>query len=528
MSKITTLSRTQKIIVNPATSSVSVINAGPPGPGVSGSSDARILELLDLALQEGSGIDIDRTTPGVFNIINTGAVSEYGSENARDDIAAALHGVADRILITPDDNGNIINIDLDPVVMDRFLALEQAKSLIQYKDSTVASGASYMNLTGSAGWVSAANNAAFNVAGDMTVIARVKMPSTATAFSIGGRWGASTALGQWRWSITTTGQIGVTITVNGTSTDLVTTTAVSPLVFNGAWIWIRQTRTSSDGFIDFYTGADDGTNTPPATWTSFQANRTADAGVLWNNSGALSVPMSIGSYNAGAGASPFTGQIGRMIVYSGTSPASTVVADGNASDWVSGTTWTGPASNTWTLNGTATIVTGGTNAVSNTAAEFTLAETDAFVGISLKRGDTLMWSAAGCFINTSAAAVNFTPKLQINGVNLFTMPAISIPNTAAGQTYRWEAATKCEVNAPDGTKQIAQARFKVFSAVTGTDLGSSVMSAALSGGDFGGVRAEAITTFVTIPVIRLRNTMASAAATISSRPSLTQLFLSVS
>lgn len=529
MGNVQMVSQTQKIIMNAATSSVSVINAGPigpPGTGGSGSVDeSEVLSIMDASLNEGSGIHIDKSVPGEFTITNTGAVGSYDIDDARADISATLVGVPDQIDISPLDASNLINVGLSQTQLDRILALEQAPSLIQFNDSTDATGTPYMNITGAAGHVSAAYNVAYNVAGDLTVTALVYMPAVAPAatFTVAARWGSSTALGQWRFSITPAGQMELTIVTAATMVaDTAPTTSLTPLVFNGSPIWVRFSLPIATGLVDFYKGVFDGTNTEPAVWTSFQANRSINTGAL---NAPTSVPISIGAYNGGASL-PFTGKIGRVKVYSGFSVTDTLIADGNASDWTSGSSWTGPLSRVWTLNGTASILGGGANSISSTSTEFELAATVANDGVTLVRGDTLIWSSVGTFINTSGSPVNFTPKYQINGVNLFTFSAISIPSTAVGQVYRWEASLRVQMNDAVGSKQIAVAEFIVYSATTGTNLGSSVMSGPISGGTLGGNRAEGITNFTTIPKLALLNTMAAPALpTVASRATLTQLFL---
>jgi len=524
MNNATLVSRTQRIIMNTATGSISVINAGPPGPPGSAGTDQHIVDVIAAALSEGSGIAIDSaTTPGEINITNTGAVTSYGDENVRDVLASTIIPATDEIAVTNDDPGNTYTIGLASTFKDRILKLEQAKAILQYKDNIDATGGTpVMNINGTNNYVSTPSNAAYDFAGQFNVIARIKMPSTVpgATWTIAARYGASTAAGQWRFLITTAGQMQITVVNTGGVADTSTTTAAVPLAYDGNWIWVRIDHTT-DGLTDFYTGVDDGTNTIPASWTSFQANRAMTSGSPSTTSGA---PLTIGAYNAGA-SSPFTGQIGRVVVYSGTI-AGTVVADANASDWTSGTTWVGPASRTWTLNGTASITGGGATGFSNTTSPFDLVTTDAFTGVAVTKGTTLLVSAAGTWINTSGSTITHTPKIQVNGVDIFTFPAISVPSVAANRPYRWELELKVEVNKPDGTKQICQANFVVYAdASSGDDLGSAVMTAPLSGTPLGGYRAGALTTFTSVPAMKLIDQMSAASTGAQARPGLTQLAL---
>ena len=83
-----------------------------------------------------------------------------------------------------------------------------------------------------------------------------------------------------------------------------------------------------------------------------------------------------------------------------------------------------------------------------------------------------------------------------------------------------------EVNKPDGTKQICQANFVVYTdASSGDDLGSAVMTAPLSGTPLGGYRAGALTTFTSVPAMKLIDQMSAASTGAQARPGLTQLAL---
>lgn len=484
-----------------------------------------------LVLAAGSGILIDTSVAGVITISATGGGS-YTAENARNDIAAALRADASYLVITPDDPGNTITLSIDPAFKARVAALEGARSLVQVKENSGTGGAgNYMSLPGGSGnYVSTPNNAAFNVAGDLTVAVRVKMPASAPAAteSFVGRWGASVAAGSFQFNLRTNGQLQVITTVDGVASSQPITTAATPLAFDGNWIWLLMSRKSSDGTVDFYTAPDTGSdNVIPGTWTTFQLNRTTTAGVLYNNGGTLSVPMTVGAVNAGT-LNVFTGQIGRVVVYSGNSTASTVVADANAADYTTGTTWVGPASNTWTLNGTATVVLVGGGATANTAAKFVLADTDAFAGIAFAHKDAQYWFGQGGLINTSGSAANFTPELVVNNVVLTTLPAISLPSVANG-VYRYEVALTIESSSTDGTTQVYAWTVRIYDAVTALGGGAAPFSgsqlSSLVLKDYGGGFSGALSTFLSIPKIELKMTMGTAASTISAGMTNTRLAL---
>lgn len=463
-------------------------------------------------LVAGANMLIDFTDPTKITFTATSGAS-YTAENARNDVGAALRGQTGYLVVTLDDVGNTITYTLDPAFILRVTNLEGARSLVQVKENIASGGTgNYMNFPGGSGnYVSAPNNAAFNVAADLTVLARVKMPSSAPAadMTIASRWGADTAHGHWRWLLKTTGQMTALFTVDGVATTSNISTAVTPLVFDGNWIWLRITRSSADGKLDYYTAADTGSdNVLPTTWTTFQLNRATTVGALWNNAGTLSVPINIGAYINGT-AQVYTGQIGRVIVYAGGSPTGTVVADANAADYTTGTTWAGPAGNTWTLNGTATVVGVGGGATTGLTTKFVLSDTDAFASIAVARKDTEYWWSQGGLLNTTGGSVNFTFELVVNSVILTTFPVIALPSVAAS-VYRYECSLTIEMSANDGTTQVYAWTLRIYDAVTGTYIGSQTSSLVLR--DYGGNYAGALTTFTSIPKIELKLTMSSASA----------------
>jgi hypothetical protein len=485
---------------------------------------------LEAVLSAGSGVaplSIDPAT-GLMTISATGGGGSWDAEQTRDTIGAAAVGALGRITVVPNDAGDLIVWDLDPAVIADITNLKAARSLIQAKENAATGGAgNFMVLPGGAGnYVSTPNNAAYNFAGDMGVAVRVKMPASAPSgtVTLAARWGSSNAFGSWRFQLRTTGQLEFVSTVDGVAQSAPITTAATPLAFDGNWIWLRATRQSSTGNVDFYTAADTGSNNVlPASWTTFQLNRATTAGALWNNGGALSVSLSVGAYNAGSATEIFTGSIGRVIVMAGEAMTDTVVADANAADYTTGTTWTGPAGRTWTLNGTATITLVGGGATFSSTSKFVLADTDAFSTVALAHRDVMYWSARGGFINTSGSARTFTPELVVNSVILSTGPAISLASSAAGTVYRWECALTIEINSTDGTTQDYQWTLRIYDAATGTFLGSSSWTAIVS--DTGGGNAVALSTYTSVPKIELKVTMSFSATTVGAGAALSKLSL---
>lgn len=512
-----------------------ILNAlgGPTGTGSIGIDDFFADQLFQDAvnawahahLLEGSNMTLDGVTdPDSITFISTGTGGGTGSYTDADAIAAVAAA------ITPEPNmldksivGSVINLGIATALENRITNLE-VRSLIQIKDAVSGGGSgNYMNFPSGANYVDTPSVSAFNVSGDVAFYIRFKMPAAAPAadWCLYSRRGSSAATSQFSMFIETGGQMHATTSINGTTNVPSTSTAATPLAFDGNWIWMRHVRESATGQWSFYTAPDTGSNNVlPTTWTTFSLNRGNSAGVMWTNGGALAQPLEVNGFNGGSNTQP-NAQFGRFLWYSGLNTTGTLLADANANDYTSGTTWTGTAGNVWTLRGTASIVQAGTTAVSNTATEFTLNDTDAFSTIAVANHDTMFWSAEACLINTSGANANFTPKLQIAGVDLFTWPAPIVLPSAAGSVYNLGVAVKVSNNANDGSQQIARAQLIVNNAVTGTDLGSISMASNLA--NMSANRSAAIATITSIPQIRLQMTMGTAAPTISARPLRSEL-----
>lgn len=471
---------------------------------------------LEATLSAGAGIaplSIDPVT-GLMTLTATGGGGSWDAELTRDTMAAALVGTLGRVIVTPNDAGDLVELDLDPALVADIDAIKASRSLIQAKENAASGGGgNFMLSPGGAGnWIDTPNNAAFNVAGDVGFIFRYKMPSSTPGADIQlvARW-ASTPLAQFRIILRTTGQLQWVSTVDGTTINSPTTTAATPLAFDGNWLWFRVSRQSaSPGNVDFYTAPDTGSdNLLPASFNVFQLNRATVGGALWNNAGALSVPLSILSFNAGGTSS--AGSMGRVLMYSNEIGTGTPIADANAADYVSGSTWTGPQGNVWTLHGTASVTLVGGGATSNTSTKFVLADTDANPLITLAHRDLGYWSARGGLFVTVGTSRTFTFELVVNNVVLSTFDPITIVSTAAGTVYRWECSLTIEINSTDGTTQDYQWTLRIYDAKTGTFVGSSSTSAVVF--DVGGGNSLALSTYVTLPKIELKLTMAAPIAT---------------
>lgn len=455
---------------------------------------------------EGSGVSIDRSVPGQLTITATAGGGSYTDEQVLDLIGSSVIGTTGRVSVTPDDTGNTTTIDVDPVLYARIVALESARSLVQSKETQASGGASnYMNFPSGANYVDTPSATAFNVAGDVGFAVRVKMPASAPAadWCVYARRGADAAHSQFSFFIQPDGQMHATTSINGTTNVATTTTAASPLVFDGNWLWLRQSRESATGQWDFWTGPDTGSDTVlPASWTTFQLNRGNSAGPLWNNAGALSQPLEINGFNNGA-STLANAQIGRFLMYGNQLMTGTPIADANAADYVSGTSWTGPSGNVWTLRGTATVVQVGGGATSSTGAKFVLGDTDPNASIPLAHHDIGYFTSVGGLLNNSGSTINDTPEIVVGGVILSTLPAISLLSNAG--VYRYEFALTFEISASDGATQVYTWSMKVWNAVTGTFVGSQTSSTVLT--EIGGNFAGALLTLTSVPKIELKMTM---------------------
>jgi hypothetical protein len=475
-----------------------------------------VFQFIQDNVVEGTGVVIatDSPDPGKVTISASAGGTSYTDEQVRDVMGATLLAKDTNISVVPDDAGDSVTLGIGQPILDRLTAMETARALIQSKENTTGGGGgpgNFMTFPGTAGnYIDTPNNAAFNVAGDVAFAFRVKMPSSApaTAQFLAGRWGADVAHGQIRMYVMTTGQMQTQITIDGVSTDTALTTAATPLAFDGNWIWLRYTRQASTGNCDFYWAADTGSdNIMPTTWTTFQLNRATTAGALWSNGGALSVPLSLALYNGGASG---TGSItmGRALMFASESVAGTPIADANAADYTSGTSWTGPQGNVWTIHGTAGVTLVGGGGITGTTSKVVLADTDAFASVPFVHDDTIYWFSQGGFLNNTGGAVNFTPEIVVNNAILSTFSAISLPSAAG--VYRYEFTLSIEQASTDGTKQAYSWTMRIWDAVAGTFLGSQTSSAILK--DIGGNFTGAISTFLTLPKIELKITMGSTAA----------------
>ncbi|HEY5443803.1 MAG TPA: hypothetical protein VIJ87_04885 [Pyrinomonadaceae bacterium] len=219
----------------------------------------------------------------------------------------------------------------------------------------------YLSLPGSAGnYLSAPHNAAYNPAGDFTVIAYVLSPdwTPSTEQTIASKY-VSAANGAWRMLIDNSplGMASLAISIAGVAdqaSGTVTTESITGVAANEG-VWLKMEFETSTGLVDMFYSKDPPYKEPETiTWTTLQLNRAATAGVLGAGNTAN---LEIGSFNGGAN-SPFNGRIYRVAGYTSLTEATgNKIFDMDPKDWVSGSSWVSSRTGeTWTLNGTASVV----------------------------------------------------------------------------------------------------------------------------------------------------------------------------
>jgi len=214
------------------------------------------------------------------------------------------------------------------------------------------SGTNYGYLNGASGTnYSTPDSAAVSVTGSIDLIARIAAVDYTTAAFQGIICKADTD-GQcsWTWDFTNAsdGKMRFWYTPNGTvaSLRLATSTAAVPFSDKTGG-WIRVTYNSATGDVIFYTAAD--SSEVPSSWTQLGTTVSITAGAIFDGTSAVRVG------SGSATANPFAGYVYRAQIYNGI--AGTLASDFNPPSYTSGTTFTAPTGEVWTLNGGATIVT---------------------------------------------------------------------------------------------------------------------------------------------------------------------------
>ncbi len=189
----------------------------------------------------------------------------------------------------------------------------------------------YVELDGASGDnIQTPDSAALSFSNDIEVVMRVRVTdwSTGSGQTLCGKYVSTGNQRSWRFYVSSTGSIGLSVSQDGTSS--VTTVTVTPTVAlaDDAWVWLRMrldlsNGTNSVGTLE--TAADTGDNVEPASWTANGTNTGTTIATVFDSTAAVE----IGAFAAGT-LERLAGSVGRCIVRNGF--GGTTVADFNASD----------------------------------------------------------------------------------------------------------------------------------------------------------------------------------------------------
>lgn len=182
-------------------------------------------------------------------------------------------------------------------------------------------GNHYVPLMGRIGeYIYCADSNALDITGDIDLVVRVQAPNYATgaqqSFIIKEQ---TTTQRSFRFVVGATGLLNLTISIDGSTTNGVSSDA--PGLVGGTAYWLRVTRTQVDGVTKFYSAADQVNE--PTTWTQIGADKTLLAGsAIFSSTSFLSLGIRF------TDTEPLRGRIYRAIVRNGV--GGSIVADFNA------------------------------------------------------------------------------------------------------------------------------------------------------------------------------------------------------
>lgn len=208
------------------------------------------------------------------------------------------------------------------------------------------SGSKYLFVSGVNGnYASSPDSVASSITGDIDIDACVALDdwTPASDMRLVSKLQAA-GQRQYRLSVITTGRLRLDCSKDGTATLTVDST-VSPTVSDGGTLWVRVTRRSSDGRVQFFTSSDG------SAWTQLGADVSVTSGALFDSTSILE----IGSSFAGTD-SVLRGKVFRARIYNGfRESAGTLVVDFNPALSVEPhSTITAATGEVWTINRSAT------------------------------------------------------------------------------------------------------------------------------------------------------------------------------
>lgn len=166
----------------------------------------------------------------------------------------------------------------------------------------------------SANYASTPDSAAVDVTGDLDVRVRVALDDWTPAADqdVVSKYHATGNQRSWLLRVTTAGLLQLVCSLDGSATTG-TASSVAPTVSDGAALWIRATRASASGNINYYTSPDYNPATGAGTWNLLgAANRASTAGALFNSSAQLTA-----SGNSAGTVNPLKGKFFYCQLYSG-------------------------------------------------------------------------------------------------------------------------------------------------------------------------------------------------------------------
>jgi hypothetical protein len=203
------------------------------------------------------------------------------------------------------------------------------------------SGTNYGYLNGVSGnYFSAPDSAAVSVTGDLDLRVHTSLVLwTGSSQRLLSKWQSGQR--SYVFSVGASGNLVLGVSSDGTAAEVPTSTATLTVSANES-LWIRATRVSATGVVQFFTSTD-GLN-----WTQLGTNVSSTAGNIFDGTSALSV--------GDPSANMPTGRVFRAQVYNGID--GTLAFDFNPAAYVSGTTFVDQSVNaaTITLNGGSVIV----------------------------------------------------------------------------------------------------------------------------------------------------------------------------
>lgn len=279
--------------------------------------------------------------------------------------------------------------------------------------SVATSNPSYVTLTGAAGTYASTPSAAANqVTANLTIIwcgAATNWNSGAAQILL-SKWNTAGNLRSYNWFINASGTLTFNVSIDGTAaTQSTSVSTAPPPAVNGSSVWLKASLNSITGVVTFYYSNDQISTSPTAVnWSQLGASVSGSAIAIF----AGTADVEVGMQNAGA-SSPFNGKIYRSQIYNGSTLA--VDLDPNnaaygATSWISIAT-----SETWTLNGAATLTKGSYENIG----------TAILVWTGLAPGTNVI----SAFGNTNSVIFNGT-----TGLGAITGKATAITETVIGTT----------------------------------------------------------------------------------------------